>query len=422
MNLDAVCDRRSRDHDGAPRATPPTSRQRRNNITVKSSNQAEQAALASESETPRLGYVPSLDGLRAAAVVAVVGSHSGLPFFSGGDVGVDMFFVLSGFLITTLILEEQQRFGRLNVKRFWIRRLIRLTPPLLVVIALVTAARFAFGVDTEIAAQEATYAATYSTNLRTVFAGGYSDQAVMYFRHTWSLAIEEQFYLLWPVLLMWANSFSRRRMLQIIGLAYPLLALAGRMVASWSNHPDLMQFPLFRFEGFGVGLAAAFFVRSRPAAVRSRVFNPRLGAVALGFLLVEALAGEPWRWRFETVPFVGLDVLATGALILCILSSESWLRHLFSLRPLVYVGKLSYSLYLWHYPVFAYLSRDRFPATPLPLLAAAKFGCASLAALGSYQFIERSLEPVRNRFRPIDSASGQITQVADGVQIVSNRS
>ncbi len=389
---------------------------------AKSGRQAGQATVASESETPRLGYVPSLDGVRALAVIAVIGEHSGLPFFGGGDVGVDIFFVLSGFLITTLILEEQQRFGRLDVKRFWIRRLIRLTPPLLVMVALVTAARFAFRVDTQVAGEEAAYAATYSTNLRTVFAGGYGDRGVLYFGHTWSLAIEEQFYLLWPLLLMWATSFSRRRMLQIIGLAYPLIALAGRIIAVWSGHPDLMQFPLFRFEGFGIGLAAAFYVRSRPAAVRSRVFNPRRGVVALAILLVEVFGGEHWRYRFGAVPFVDFDVLVTGALILCILSSESRLRELFSLRPVVYVGKLSYSLYLWHYPVFAYLSRDRFPAVPLPLLAAAKFGCAALAALGSYRFIERSLEPLRNRFRPIDSVSGQTTQVADGVQIATNRS
>ena len=348
----------------------------------------------------RLGYVPSLDGLRAFAVTAVVGMHSGLPFFGGGDVGVDIFFVLSGFLITTLILEEQERFGRLDLKRFWIRRFLRLTPPLIVMITVVTALRYAYSIDTKFAAQEAAFAASYTTNLRTALAGGYGQQSILYLAHTWSLAIEEQFYLVWPLLLIWATSISRRRILQVLGLTYPIIALAGRTMAVSTGHPDLMQFPLLRFEGFGVGLAAAFLFRNRSTRHHTRLFGGWIGACAFATLLVEVILGDHWRDQFAAVPFVDVEVYVAGALLLSMLSSETWLGRLFSLRPVVVVGRLSYSIYLWHFPVFAYFSRHRVPARPLPLLASAKLGFAGAAALGSFLLVERPLESARNRYRP----------------------
>jgi peptidoglycan/LPS O-acetylase OafA/YrhL len=363
-------------------------------------NGKQQGSTSRVVNVPRLGFVPALDGMRAFAVFAVLGAHSGLALFRGGDVGVDVFFVISGFLITTLILEEQDRFGRLDKAKFWMRRLVRLTPPLLAMVVFVTAFRLIFVGDASTAILEGLYAASYTTNLRTVAQGAFPGDPQLYLGHTWSLAVEEQFYLFWPLVLGWAVSKKRRSWLVVLGLLYPLLAVLGRWWVVSIGWPDWMQFPALRFEGFAVGLVVAFWLRS-PSFRLSRRWCDAAWVVGLAVLVTEIVVGHSWRARWPWVPLSAVDVLATGAVLVGLLRGGPVLRAVSSHRTVAQIGKMSYSIYLWHLPIFVYVNSRRFPGLNKPVLAIVEFMLTMVFAAGSYYLIERRLEPLRNKFRPV---------------------
>src|SRR3954454_3781005 len=198
------------------------------------------------------GRLPALDGLRALAVLAVLAAHAGIPGVSGGFLGVDVFFVLSGYLITSLLLDEDARRGRLELLAFWARRARRLLPAALAMITAVVAARPLFPPDSVVGLRgDATSAALWSSNWRwglqgtDYFAAGGGGSPL---QHTWSLAVEEQFYLLWPCVLLAILSSAggrgdRRR--RVVGLAATTGAAASAvftMVASNRLAPGRVYF------------------------------------------------------------------------------------------------------------------------------------------------------------------------------------
>ncbi len=356
---------------------------------------------------PRPGYLPALDGLRALSVAAVVAFHLGrLP---GGFIGVDVFFVISGFLITRLLLAEREKTAGIDLVDFWGRRFRRLLPALLVVITSVTvAARWWMpswrweGLRTD-----ALSTLGYVANWRFVLSGqSYFEAGVVPspLRHAWSLAIEEQFYVIWPLVVMVILArFKQRYRLGVVVVAGTgavmsalWMAIASGMVDDLSRlyyGTDTRAFALLA----GAWLAGWWdpLVADAPRPV-DQLDHPRpltrvagLALILLGGLLVVAAEDASWFYRggFQAVALLSTAVVAGLA------TGEGRVAHLVSHPVLCWIGRRSYGIYLWSWPVQIYAS-SHFGLTGLGLDTAVVVISTGLATL-SFRFIE---EPIRTRW------------------------
>ncbi|HQS99475.1 MAG: hypothetical protein B7Y26_04405 [Hydrogenophilales bacterium 16-64-46] len=295
-----------------------------------------------------LGYIAGLDGLRAIAVSLVMVSHAHTPFFDNGMLGVDIFFVLSGFLITRILLNEQIETGRIDTLRFYVNRFMRLTPPLLLLLLLyVMLAPLTWPQDTH-TLRDAGIAGLYLSDYALALEG-----IPGRLRHTWSLAVEEHFYLLWPLALLVMRSCRPATRVLILAAVYVLATLWRIECASVQSWDAVYYRFDTRFSGLMLGalLAAMMDVDWR------RYAKPGvMPLVALSGLLVILLGlGDGGGWKHTPVLQYGVigTELVTAATILAILQSESqikWLAH----PLLTYIGRLSYGMYLFHYPVMLY--------------------------------------------------------------------
>ena len=292
-----------------------------------------------------LKYEPGFDGLRAVAIMFVFLDHAWEPVFPGGWAGVDIFFVLSGYLITTLLSDELSETGAIDYRNFYARRILRLWPAFTVFllffvieISIRTPNLWSFGA--------VALSSVYMMNWNRAFAwwGQYK------LGHTWSLAMEEQFYLLWPALL--AFIFVRRAICCVLALIIVMatwrcfLAFHGadpeRTYNGFDTHGDAIL----------VGCLLALLVRQYPDLARKL---SGLWFVASGGLLAILLLA-PHRSLFTQS--VGLSIAALlSAVVVASLHYRTPLTSLLSVRPLVYVGKISYGFYLWHYPIVVTLSK-----------------------------------------------------------------
>ncbi len=331
----------------------------------------------------KLGYVPALDGIRAIAITLIVCFHAtGFP--AGGWLGVDVFFVLSGFLITTLLLERR---GQESIVGFYRRRALRLLPALvaLLLVALVVD-RSLFGVLAGLG---------YFSNF--ILAGGHPPEFPASLTHLWSLAAEEQFYILWPIILYAAVRFSTRAALSIaaVGISASFL-LAVTLFMNGASGYRLFYAPDTRGVSILVGCALALCMTRRMLTLA------RLEIPALALLLGLVLTMDYTRLSLSGPPIL-LSALAAAVLIVRALREGSVVPRLLSLAPLVFLGRISYSLYLWHYPIFVWLGADAAGASPIDALAVS---LAVAAACGSYYLVERPFlrlkraSPQRTRQRP----------------------
>ncbi|WP_051973624.1 acyltransferase family protein [Cryobacterium sp. MLB-32] len=361
-------------------------------------------AADSTRQTPpavKLHFRPDINGLRALAIVPVVLFHAGLPGFSGGFTGVDVFFVISGFLITSNLLREVDRTGRLRLGSFWAARLRRLAPALSVMIVITVLASLVVLSPLEWAAlaQQAAASALYVSNVlfavqsSNYFADGL-DQSVLL--HTWTLGVEEQFYLLWPVIILGACWLARRGrggLRRTIVAAFAVTLLASFALSIWQTgaHPTWAFYllPSRAWEFAAAGLLAALPIGARALRRRTRTLLAVLGlALVLAgvFLLSDA------------VPFPGVaavvPVLGTLLLILAgtprgdgVPESPVLVSRLLGTAPLQWIGSRSYSWYLWHWPVII------LAMAALRTQSAAVGSLAALASLGiavlSYRFVEQ---------------------------------
>jgi peptidoglycan/LPS O-acetylase OafA/YrhL len=349
------------------------------------------------------GYSPALDGIRALAVTAVLLFHGGVAVVAGGFLGVDTFFVLSGFLITSLLLAEGARQSRIDLGRFWVRRARRLLPALLAMLAATAVAgRLLLDSDALGLLREDAYAAVaYVANWRMIFRGtGYvaATAAPSPLQHTWSLGIEEQFYLFWPLLLAGLTAWLAARRTRNVLLA---LCCAGAVVSQlWCERlfePQSIGRAYYgtdtRAQALLIGAALAAVLPLAADAAQRRPSLPRVlcgaGTVATGWLWHAASEHGAWIYHGGLT----LAALATAFVIAhVVISPASTTARLLALPPLVRLGRISYGVYLWHWPLFTFVTAGATGLTRWPLLAVRLTATLALAGL-SYHFIER---PIRH--------------------------
>ncbi|MFT3798186.1 acyltransferase family protein [Microbacterium sp.] len=344
-----------------------------------------------------------LDGLRAVAVLLVVAYHlfpAGI--LHSGFVGVDVFFVISGFLITSLLRRELTASGRIALRAFWARRARRLLPALLLVVTASASAALLVGGDVLVSlGRQALGAATFSYNWLAVSAGAsyFSGGEPELLRNLWSLAVEEQFYLLWPLLLPLVLLLPGPRAGLAVGLAMASGAWAVAVVGGALGGGLTRAYYGTDTHAFGllIGVALALAVPSVPVDVAA---GPRAGgwrtgvgiAALVGIVAVAAVPGGAAAYPY--IPFAAS--LLTAAVIAAAVAPGSALGSRLDIAPLRWIGARSYGIYLWHWPVVVLLTiaaTGSFADTAVPVAVgvAASLVTVALAAL-SYRMLE---QPVR---------------------------
>lgn len=362
--------------------------------------------------------IPALDGIRAIAVALVLAGHGGVPGVAGGFIGVDIFFVLSGFLITSLLLDEYRRTEHIDLKGFWIRRAKRLLPAMVLMALAVVIARDLFPPEAVATLREDAVAAFFWM-ANWVFVAADTD----YFsqgatpsplQHTWSLAVEEQYYVLWPLLVLGAILLLRRRRPAAVRAAVFVIAVLGVTASAvaaivLSGNPAQLNRVYFGTDT----RAQALLVGAAAAALLVRDWS----TLTVSGTLIRAR----WRrWIAWMLPVVGVAVLAVAAhlatgsadqfrhgLLLVVavgavlvvapvaLDQDGYVARALAWYPLVTLGVISYGVYLWHWPIFLILNGERTGLSGWSLLA---LRCAVTIAVSwvSWWAIE---QPVRH-WRP----------------------
>lgn len=360
----------------------------------------------------RQAYRPDIDGLRAIAVLAVVAFHAG--WLSGGFLGVDIFFVISGYLITGIILRELRE-GHFSFRKFYERRARRIGPALLLVILVCIPAAWFTMTPTELKhfGESVAAQAVFASNILFWRTSGYFGQPAQTIPllHTWSLAVEEQFYLLFPAVLVILSKFGRWRWIGVTIIA--LLAAYGLIYAN-GHWREVAPFYLLQFRAWellaGATVSTAWFsgvaVRLRPLA------SPIAIAGVVAAVVPLALFNEqtPHPSLLTLIPVLGTALLLG-------FGDAAITRRILALRPMVAIGLISYSLYLWHVPLFVFARL--YWINRLPDLAyAGLIALALVLAFLTWRFVER---PFRDRtlrlpiWRPV--LAGLVLLAASGLTL-----
>jgi peptidoglycan/LPS O-acetylase OafA/YrhL len=364
-----------------------------------------------------MAHLTPLDGLRAVAVAAVIAFHTGASWAVGGFLGVDLFFVLSGFLITTLLVGEWQRRQRVSLRRFYARRALRLLPAVLFLCVVLL---IAGPVGSGVAARHALWKGVagtmfYFANWQQAFAMLPPFQLT---DHTWSLAIEEQFYLVWPplvVLAIWAaRRWSRDPLRVVLGLAIGLAAFCAVLrFVLWSgvaSEARLYYGTDTRADSLLIG--AAFGIAYATGRLnRVRRLLPALAPIALAGVLVmfgfvhRSDAGL-YRWGLTGIALV-VGILIAGVA----LQVDGPVGRLLSLAPLVGLGRISYGVYLWHWPIFRYLHEAEL-GLGWWQTQVVRIAVTLVVSCVSFFVLERPLLRLRHRFDPPGINTSQVVQPA----------
>lgn len=342
-------------------------------------------------------FRPDIEGLRAVAILGVVLYHAGVPGFGGGFVGVDLFFVLSGFLITGLLVREVERTGRIRLADFWARRVRRLLPAATVVLVAVAVAGqvVVAPCDRREAGLGVDAAALYVANwlfVRRHLDYLAADDAPSPVLHTWSLAVEEQFYAVWPLLVVFATLGAgdaravRRRLLAGISVVV-VGSLAASVVFTRSWQPFAFFGSPTRFWQLGAGALLAIATAGPDRALGARA-AAALGTAGLGALLLAIVATDRLTELGMGYPGVlaALPVAGTAAIVAAG-GAPWWGLPVLASAPMRWLGRMSYAWYLWHWP--ALLLAPEGAGTPTALALAAM---ALLLAWATHHLVEN---PVR---------------------------
>lgn len=333
-------------------------------------------------------YEPSLDGLRAVAVTSVVVYHAHQSLLPGGWAGVDIFFVLSGFLISSILLNEVARFKHINLWKFYAKRALRLIPALaclLVVLLPVSLfSKYHRAEDLDDMAMAATYLMNWNRAFNWFPGGG------GFLGHTWSLAMEEQFYFVWPFMLICLIRWRRAAPFIICCLIVAVFswrlhlvhsgASTGRTDDGFDVHSDTLL----------IGCAVAF------VPLGSKVKSIAQNLVVLPIAMLTAIL---LTYHIGSARTQGFGITVAGlsaAWIMIAAMQDGILRKLLSSKPFVYTGRISYGWYLWFYPIFIFGTHvlPKFYEKPLAVIF------SYLAAVISYHFVEYPFLRLKDRFEP----------------------
>jgi peptidoglycan/LPS O-acetylase OafA/YrhL len=359
--------------------------------------------------------MPGLDGLRAIAVLGVVLYHLGLPWMPGGFLGVDVFFVLSGFLITTLVVEEIERTGRLSLRDFYLRRARRLLPALFLLLAVLSLlAVVVLPEERGELRRDVTAALLYVSNWSSIVTEQSYFEAMgrpPLLQHLWSLAVEEQFYLLWPAVVAAVLTYGRRHLRRIALIAAVvstawMALLAVRNGYPVPNDPSRVYFGTDT-HAMGLLLGAALATCWSPWRLwrcdsswvaSDRPTSQRAGTALVDLVGVGALAGVLWMFfsvgEFSPLLYRGgffAVAACTALLVAAVAHPAGLLGRALGAQPLRYLGERSYGIYLWHWPL-ALLTR---PGFELPfggwLSVVLRLAVILAAAELSYRYVERPI-------------------------------
>ncbi len=349
------------------------------------------------SPTARFGYIPGLDGMRAIAVLIVMVAHFGLSHIIPGGFGVTVFFFISGFLITRLLLAESEKDGRIGLKNFYIRRFLRLLPALYFML-LVTYFGLAF-LGARPGMPETIAAATYTMNYYDLWLTFNNQPQVGPWGHLWSLAVEEHFYLLYPlVLILFGTNLkgALRASMAICGLV-----LAWRLIAFYGlNFPGKYNYAASdaRFDSIVYGCVLSLMMHLKPDGnllKRITGFVPFAGAIAT-LLVCFLIRDEGFR---QTVRY-SLQGLALFVVFrnLYFWSTLNFAARILEWKPLALTGKISYGLYLWHIPIALVL--DQYSPVEYGGLSYMAIAMVLTYAISwfSFQYVEKPVVSLRRKF------------------------
>jgi peptidoglycan/LPS O-acetylase OafA/YrhL len=350
--------------------------------------------------THAIRYQPALDGLRALAVAAVLLFHDRLGWMSGGYLGVSIFFTLSGFLITSLLLVESEQAGRIDVRGFYARRARRLLPASLVCIAGVCVLAAAGQFDGVSGLRRDVIGALLQVfNWVKLGSGGsYADLNNLAaglrhpLDHYWSLAIEEQFYWIWPVTVLGLLWLGRRRawatMLRVTAALFVVFAVAAPVIAALAG-PDAAYWATpARASEILAGAVVACWVAKRPLPSSNAWLAPGcLVLLGIACVMVPDGSGPAYHGGLPLVALISAGLIAG-------LQSPGPVLRMLSLRPLVALGRISYGVYLYHWPIYVVIDRQRWDL-PGPVLLGVKLSITLAVAVVSYLVVERPVRRAR---------------------------
>ena len=352
----------------------------------------------------KLSYVPELDGLRGLAIIIVILFHANVSFFSGGFIGVDIFFVLSGFLITSLLIQEFDSTGTIKLNYFYMRRALRLGPALLLL--LITFCILSFLLLNEEKATRNLIDALISLVYLSNWARAFNFHPPDFLGHTWSLSIEEQFYILWPIILLLLLRAKKKNRLHIICFA-AMAALVSWLLRIYFVMSDVPLERVYngldtRTDSLMVGCVLGVLISSRLISEKVKDALSRwLKYIAPFSMVLLLFLSFTSNWQDNRIYYLGFFVveLLVAILILdIIINKNSMARKILAMRWLVWVGSISYGLYLWHYLVFRTMFALGFNGLMVVLLGTF---VTFIIAICSYSFLERPMLKFKKPFNHI---------------------
>lgn len=362
----------------------------------------------------KIAYRADIDGLRALAIVPVVLFHAGVELFRGGFVGVDVFFVISGFLITTGLLQDS------SITRFYERRLRRILPALTTMMTISTVAALVLLLPGDLLAfgKSMGSALLFGSNVYFWRQSGYfaTITETWPLLHTWSLGVEEQFYIFFPLCILVLGRWRRR----VLPIAIVAMMIASFWAAQFlvGNMKGVMAFYLMPSRAWEL-LTGSLLATGIIPAVRNRVIGAVAALAGVAMIVYSVLAYS------ATTPFPGLSaippVLGSALIIWAGQKGEHGLSPVLGAAPLRFIGLISYSLYLWHWPIFAFV-RYAYIDPITPVIATVAVAASVGAAYLSWRYVERPFRHLNSRARiwGWSAAAGAVMALASLALIVGN--